>query len=1036
MFGLLRRQMCFWVYFIVTIPAWMSVYVTSPEAVWALRPRGKPPPCMPQLHARLVSFDLWTATRLIHTTAGWRPVPRRGCRAGRHVSKQRVTSVSVSSLPSRRERQIPVIVGRRLLADRPPTTSTVGHRRSAATRRCRRHASSSSTRQSVLRAVPLCRRAAQQVADATFDAACRSAPSLYLLNVAALTKPHAIEQLATDLHSYNADVAIITETHLKSKHTDSVVAVPGYTLLRRDRERRRGGGVALYVRSSLPSSVWTFSDDDRTYELLWACIDNTYVGALYHPPRPQYPIDSLLDYVESCVAELTHDHPTSTVVLAGDFNQLPHSAVVERTGFTQLVHQPTRGQNVLDLVFASNPLQYSIVRVVTSTVKSDHKAVVLYAESHPAPCVKSVSKKTFRNITPNQHALFLEHISEITFHILAVSSDTVQSQFDYFYSFATDLLNQFYPLRTITVTSRDPDFVTPAIKAKLRHKNRLMRRGRVDEAGALAQRIGKDIVRQNRSRLSKLQGKADVKDVWAAVRQLTSHDRRQAAIDGVDAHSLNAHFASISTDRQYTPPPHKLSVTHSFHFQSLTEWRVFHVLDTLRPTSTGLDHLPAWFLRLGAPFFYKPLTHLFNLSLATSTVPHQWKQVSICPVNKIPAAKTHSDFRPISITPVLTRVIERIVVRDYIYPALLNPPPLLSFTDQFAFRPSGSTTAALITILHTVTNLLTTNQFVVIIALDFSKAFDTVRHSSLLNKYSQMDIPDHIYNWLVDYFHGHSHCTNYRGQTSALRDISASIIQGSAIGPASYVVTAADLCSVTPGNSLCKYADDTYIIIPEVNVRSRVAEIDNVEAWSRLNNLQLNRKKCVEIVFTSSRTRHSSPPPPPLTDIARVSSLKILGVTVSSRLSVADHVQNVISSCAQTLHALRLLRAHGLCDAALQTVYRAVVVARSLYAASAWWGFTTAADRQRIEGFLRRGVRAGYRRAVEPTAAQMVEDTDDKLFHMVQYAHGHLLQPLLPNRRTHSHALRNRRHDFSLSCRLNALTDSNFITRQLFKNSY
>jgi len=1021
-------------YFIVIISAWMSVYVTSPEAVWALRPRGKPPPCPPELHARLVSFDLWTPTRLIHTTAGWRPVPRRGCRAGRRVCKQRTTSVSVSTLPSHRERQIPVIVGRRLSADRPSAASTVGHRRTAATRRRRRR--TLSTRQSVLRAVPLCRRAAQQAADVTFDAARRSAPSLYVLNAAALTKPHAVEQLATDLHSYNADVAVITETHLKSKHTDSVVAVPGYTLLRRDRERRRGGGVALYVRSSLPSSVWNFSDDDRTYELLWACIDNTYVGALYHPPRPQYPIDSLLDYVESCVAELTHDHPMSTVVLAGDFNQLPHSAVVERTGLTQLVHQPTRGQNVLDQVFASNPLQYSIVRVVTSTVKSDHKAVVLYAESQPVPCVKSASKKTFRKITPNQHALFLEHISEITFHIPAVSSDTVQSQFDYFYSFATDLLNQFYPLRTINVTSRDPDFVTPAIKAKLRQKNRLMRRGRVEEASALAQRIGKDIERHNRSRLSKLQGKADVKDVWAAVRQLTGRDRRQVAVDGVDAHSLNAHYASISTDHQYIPPPHKLSVTHSVDFQSLTEWRIFHVLDTLRPTSTGLDQLPAWFLRLGAPLFYKPLTHLFNLSLATSTVPHQWKQVSICPVNKTPAAKTHSDFRPISITPVLTRVIERIVVRDYIYPALLNPPPLLSFTDQFAFRPSGSTTAALITILHTVTNLLTNNQFVIIIALDFSKAFDTVRHSTLLNKYSQMDIPDHIYNWLVEYFHGHSHCTKYRDQTSALRDISASIIQGSAIGPASYVVTAADLCSVTPGNSLCKYADDTYIIIPAVNVHSRVAEIDNVETWSRLNNLQLNRKKCVEIVFTSSRTRHVAPPPPLLPDIARVSSLKILGVTVSSRLSVADHVQNVISSCAQTLHALRLLRAHGLCDAALQTVYRAVVVARLLYAASAWWGFTTAADRQRIEGFLRRGVRAGYRRADEPTAAQMVEDIDDQLFHRVQYVYGHLLQPLLPNRRTNSHALRDRRHDFLLSCRLNSLTDSNFIIRQLFKDSY
>ena len=156
-----------------------------------------------------------------------------------------------------------------------------------------------------------------------------------------------------------------------------------------------------------------------------------------------------------------------------------------------------------------------------------------------------------------------------------------------------------------------------------------------------------------------------------------------------------------------------------------------------------------------------------------------------------------------------------------------------------------------------------------------------------------------------------------------------------------------------------------------------------MKAWPRLNNLHLNLEKCVEILFTSSRTRHAAPPPPPLPDIARMSSLKILGVTVSSRLSVADHVQNVISSCAQTLHALRLLRAHGLCDAALQTVYRAVVVSKLLYAASAWWGFTTAADRQCIEGFLRRGVPVGYRRVDEPTAAQLVEDSDDNLFHRV-----------------------------------------------------
>ena len=69
--------------------------------------------------------------------------------------------------------------------------------------------------------------------------------------------------------------------------------------------------------------------------------------------------------------------------------------------------------------------------------------------------------------------------------------------------------------------------------------------------------------------------------------------------------------------------------------------------------------------------------------------------------------------------------------------------------------------------------------------------------------------------------------TRYCDQTSALQEILASIVQGSAIGPVSYVVTAADLTAVTAGSTLCKYADDTYVIIPASNVDSRAAEIDN-----------------------------------------------------------------------------------------------------------------------------------------------------------------------------------------------------------------
>ena len=86
-----------------------------------------------------------------------------------------------------------------------------------------------------------------------------------------------------------------------------------------------------------------------------------------------------------------------------------------------------------------------------------------------------------------------------------------------------------------------------------------------------------------------------------------------------------------------------------------------------------------------------------------------------------------------------------------------------------------------------------------------------------------------------------------------MQNISASIVQGSAIGPASYVVNASDLKVVNAGNALCKYADDTYIIIPSKassNVDTRIEELDNVKRLAKVNNFALNRAKCAELVMT------------------------------------------------------------------------------------------------------------------------------------------------------------------------------------------
>jgi hypothetical protein len=189
------------------------------------------------------------------------------------------------------------------------------------------------------------------------------------------------------------------------------------------------------------------------------------------------------------------------------------------------------------------------------------------------------------------------------------------------------------------------------------------------------------------------------------------------------------------------------------------------------------------------------------------------------------------------------------------------------------------------------------------------------------------------------------HCVP--GKTSTLKSIPASIIQGSGIGPASYVINAGDLGVLTPGNKLCKLADDKYLIIPEINVDSRSAEINHIKTWTRTNSLTLNRKTSAEIIFVDTKRKHQVAAYPPLPGIHRVTSLKVLGVTVTNGLSASDHVRGVNANCSQTLYALSVLCTNGMRDSALQTIFRSVVVAKLLYMCRAWWGFTNATDRQR-----------------------------------------------------------------------------------------
>jgi len=135
-------------------------------------------------------------------------------------------------------------------------------------------------------------------------------------------------------------------------------------------------------------------------------------------------------------------------------------------------------------------------------------------------------------------------------------------------------------------------------------------------------------------------------------------------------------------------------------------------------------------------FEFAEIVKIFNSTLRTGVDSDQWLRPTafITPVPKIPNSGTVSDFRHISHTLILSRIIEKFVVSRWLRPAITSD--LMS--DELAFRPTESTSCALVYIMHHVTRMLETNSYVTCLLIDFFKAFD---HAVVVDKLSKLHLP-------------------------------------------------------------------------------------------------------------------------------------------------------------------------------------------------------------------------------------------------------------------------------------------------------
>src|SRR6218665_2341521 len=107
------------------------------------------------------------------------------------------------------------------------------------------------------------------------------------------------------------------------------------------------------------------------------------------------------------------------------------------------------------------------------------------------------------------------------------------------------------------------------------------------------------------------------------------------------------------------------------------------------------------------------------------------------------------------------------------------------------------------------------------------------RHPSLLRKLGAMDLPDHIHNWMVNYFEHRGHITHHQGKESSFAEINASVVQGSVVGPASFVVGASDLHTLYSSNMLMKYADDSYLLVSSNHISTASEKFKHITVYIR-----------------------------------------------------------------------------------------------------------------------------------------------------------------------------------------------------------
>ena len=746
-----------------------------------------------------------------------------------------------------------------------------------------------------------------------------------------------LDELRTLVWDLKPDIVCINETWTNNSHNKALLNLKGYAITcrcdRQDTSEGRGGGLLVYVREDIPAS----EVDNSIYNKFNQCCsiklqlpnNNNVEILLVYRPHKIYASTTDLSTNNELLCKVI-DSVSKPCIVMGDFNC---SDIDWDLGFcgasskdilesiqdkflTQHVTFPThRSGTMPDIVLSSNANMIYGIENVEKLGKSDHTMLLVDAsfEIQRTSSIEQVPdwKKADVHglVEAFSHINWTNELNDLCYEESLLKFTTVLDE----------LQTKFVPLKQRR-SSNKPLWMNRNLIRIIRKKRRLWKvySSSKDYQNYLAYKsVEKSMQRKVRAAKRKFERKLaksvkkNPKSFYAYLKSKTSTKESVGPlkVNGITISDnkemvelLNSFFSSVFTHENLsdTPEPNVFFTGDSpLSYVSFSAENVHQKISKLRIGSApGPDKITARILHEVSDYVSQPLALIYDKSLHERTVSSSWKSAHVCPVFKKGSKGDVGNYRPISLTSIICKLMESIL-KDAILQHLLENNLLCS--SQHGFLPGRSCLTNLLEYLELLTKLVDKGLPVDVIYLDFAKAFDKVPHQRLLAKLRAVGISGNILDWICDWLSGRRQRVVLNGEVSDWKDVLSGVPQGSVLGPILFLIFINDIDGAvdTVGTVLFKFADDTkllQVVRNDADHYQLQSAINNLASWSQDWQMLFNNSKCHVMHFGARNLYYSyviGGYAPAGSVIESVSTEKDLGVFI-------DHTLKPSVMCAKS----------------------------------------------------------------------------------------------------------------------------------------